>query len=288
MKLGILFSMLTAVLFVTLEPVSKLIANDVTPYAITLWRFIIGALMLMPLAIMTIKKKNLKITLKDMGMMTVFGIFFICFSMIALQIGVKKADSPSLIAIIFSSNSIFTILFAMMILKEKLNKYKVIALILGALGVIVCADFSSGTNLESVLYALFAAISFSLYTILSQKYVKKFGSIVQLCLVFTMGSLVLLIALLALGSNIIPVLSAKSVGVLVYLGIFVTGLGYICYIKAIEKGGTLMASLTFFAKPILTPFATLFVNGIAPDAKIFISVVLVVLASYFATCKKKA
>ena len=39
MKKGIVYALITAILFVTLEPVSKLIANDVTPYAITFWRF---------------------------------------------------------------------------------------------------------------------------------------------------------------------------------------------------------------------------------------------------------
>jgi F0F1-type ATP synthase membrane subunit a len=52
MKKGILFAALTAILFVTLEPVSKLIANDVTPFAITLWRFIIGSVMMLPFAIL--------------------------------------------------------------------------------------------------------------------------------------------------------------------------------------------------------------------------------------------
>ena len=75
-------------------------------------------------------------------------------------------------------------------------------------------------------------------------------------------------------------------GILIYLGILVTGVGYGCYFKAIEKGGPIMASLAFFIKPILTPFVTLVVNGIIPDLKVFVAVICVVLASYFATYKK--
>ena len=60
----------------------------------------------------------------------------------------------------------------------------------------------------------------------------------------------------------------------------------VCYFKAIEKGGPIMASLAFFIKPILTPFVTLVVNGIVPDFKVLGAVVCVVAASYFATYKK--
>ena len=286
MKKEIIYVLITAVLFVTLEPVSKLIANDVNPYAITFWRFIIGSIVLLPLAVTKIKKEKISIKLKDFAIMTLLGILFICISMISLQVGVKKADAPSIIAIIFSSNSVFTILFAMLILKEKPNKNKIIALILGVIGVITCADLSQATNIESILYGVFAALTFSLYTVLSQKFTKRFGGIIQTTVAFLMGSIILLICLLLLKIDIRFSCSVNTLSILIYLGIFVTGVGYGCYFKAIEKGGAIMASLAFFVKPILTPFVTLFVNGVVPDVKVFISVLCVVAASYFATYKK--
>ena len=295
MKKGILFAALTAILFVTLEPVSKLIANDVTPFAITLWRFIIGSVMMLPFAIMKIKKEKIQITPKDVALIAILGVFIVCFSMIALQVGVKKADSPALIAIIFSSNSIFTILFSMFILKDKLTVNKAIALVLGVVGVLFCADFSSGTNLESVAYAVFASLSFSLYTVLSKKFTKKFGGIIQTSFGFLAGSVILFVFLLVMGFatgdpayTIMPsVINVNVVLNLVYLGIFVTGLGYLFYFKAMEHGGAIMASLAFFIKPVLTPFVTFFVNGITPNWKVFAAVICIVAASYFATYYKK-
>ena len=295
MKKGILFAALTALLFVTLEPVSKLIAEDVTPFAITLWRFIIGSVMMLPFAIMKIKKEQIKVTGKDIALIAILGVFIVCLSMIALQIGVKKADSPALIAIIFSSNSIFTILFSLFILKDKITVNKAIALMLGIVGVLFCADFSKGTNLESVAYAVFASLSFSLYTVLSKKFTKKFGGIIQTSFGFLCGSVVLLAFMLVMGVvtgdaayNIIPsVIDVNVVLNLVYLGIFVTGLGYLFYFKAMEHGGAIMASLAFFIKPVLTPFVTLVVNGIVPTWNVYVAVVCIVAASYFATYYKK-
>lgn len=287
MKNGIIYSLITAILFVTFEPVSKLIANDVTPYAIAFWRFFLGSFILIIPAIIKIKKEKIKITVLDFVKMLLLGILFICISMVALQLAIKQADSPSLIAIIFSSNSIFTIIFAVLINREKLTKNKVIALLLGIIGVILCADFSSGTNLTSVLLAVFSAITFSLYTVLSQKYTKKVGGVIQTGIVFFTGSLILLVALLFMGIDLSLPAKAAPLAILAYIAIFVTGIGYAAYFLAIEKGGAIMASLAFFIKPILTPFVTLLINGIIPNFKVFAAVLCIMVASYFAVYYKK-
>lgn len=286
MKNGLLYSLLTAVLFVTLEPVSKLISGDVSPYAITFWRFFIGVLILLPPALRKIRRDKIRLSPKALIIAWLLGILFIAVSMVSLQLGVKVADAPSVIAIIFSSNSIFTILFSMLILKEKLTKNKALALLFGTIGVLFCADFSSGTNLLSVLLGLFAAVSFSLYTVLSQKYAKPLGGIVQSALVFLFGSLTLFVVLLFAGEPMFPAMTGRTLGILAYLGLFVTGVGYAAYFLAIEKGGSIMGSLAFFIKPILTPFVTFFINGIVPDFKVILAVLFIVAASVFAVYKK--
>ena len=299
MKKGILFAALTAILFATLEPVSAEISANVSPFAITFWRFIIGGLMLLPFAIIKMKKQNIKMGLKDIAIITLLGIFFICISMITLQIGVGKAKAagfnPAIIAIIFSSNAIFTILFSLAILKEKMTTNKAIALLLGICGVLLCSDLSSGANLESVIYAVVAALTFSLYTVLSKKFMTKFGGIIQMGFGFVLGCVALLIFMLVMGIinpgdiayKVLPYTwNFGHVLILLYLGVFVTGLGYLFYFKGMEHGGALMASLAFFIKPVLTPFVALIVNGIAPDWKVFAAVACIVGASYFATYRK--
>ena len=126
-----------------------------------------------------------------------------------------------------------------------------------------------------------------MYTVLSQKLVKRLGGIVQTSVVFLTGSIIMLIVLLFLKTDITPDISSGNIlAVMLYLGVFVTGIGYACYFKAIEKGGPIMASLAFFIKPILTPFVTLVVNGVALDAKVFVAAGCIVAASYFAIYKK--
>ncbi len=286
MNKGFLCAICSAVLFVTLEPVSKLIAGQVSPYAVTLLRFVLGSLILLPFAWKKIRKSKESIGARDWLICLLLGVLFICISMVPMQMAVKRASSPALIAIIFSSSSVFSLLFAIPINKEKMTKNKLIAVLLCVIGLIFCADFKTGANLSSVLMALFSALTFSLYSVLTQRFRSKLGGAVQSCMIFLGGSLVLFVALLLTGEDMVPEFTLQSTAVLCYLGFFVTGLGYWFYFNAIEKGGTIMGSMTFFIKPILTPFVTLLINGIVPGWKIFVAILFVVLGSAF-TVKEK-
>lgn len=286
MKKSILYILITAVIFTTLEPVSKLIAQQVNPYAITFLRFFIGGLILLPFSILKIKRDAVKLNIYDYVTMALLGALCICVSMVLLQYAVLRAESPALIAIIFSSNSVFTILFAVFILKDKLTPVKLLAIALCVLGVLTVADFRAGTNLFSVALAVLSALSFSFYTVLSKRLMKKVGGIIQTGLSFFLGSLVLLILLLCTGTGIISGVNYSNLWILLYLGVMITGLGYWCYFAAMEKWSAMAASLVFFIKPILTPFAAFFINGIVPDAKVFVSLVLVLTGSVLAAAKR--
>lgn len=282
----LIYSLITALTFTTLEPVSKLVANDITPYAITFWRFLVGAIILLPFALKEIKKNKISFSAKDLATMIIMGAVLVAVIMISLQSAVKMSDSPAIISMVFSTNSVFTIVFSSVFLKDKITKNKIIAVILCVIGLLLCSDFSSGTNLKSLGLVIFSAVSFSLYTVFSKKYMKKITGIIQSAITFFAGSIVLLIFLLVIGVDVSVPVDIKSVSVLIYLGIVVTGIGYWAYFRGIEKGGPIIGSLAFFIKPVLTPFVTLFVNGIVPDVKVFAALLFIVLGSYYAVYKK--
>lgn len=174
-----------------------------------------------------------------------------------------------------------------MILKEKMTKQKLVAIILCTIGVIICADFSSGSNLASIAFAVAAALSFSLYTVLNKKFIKNLSVVVQTSLSFLAGSIILFLILLVIKVDIIPDMNVTNISILMYLGILVTGIGYCSYFKAMQKGGAMTASFAFFIKPILTPFATFLINGIVPGFKVFAALAFIVTGSFISTYKKK-
>lgn len=281
MKNGMLYVIITAICFTIFEPISKILTNaGMNPYAITAIRFFIGALFLLPFSIRGIIKNKVKLNLKDYLLLTGLGVLVICLSMVLLQYAVKIADSPTLIAVIFSSNSIITIALSAIFLKAKLNRTKIIGIILCVIGVLVSSDFTGGSNLISVALALLSAISFSSYTILCKKYMTKVSGIIQSGISFFLGSLVLIIGLLIFKIDLFEGLSLSVLPELFMVSAVVTGIGYWAFFEAIRTGGPQIAAMAFLIKPILAPFATLLINKIMPNPSIIISLILVVIGAF--------
>ena len=282
MKKGFLYILLTAVVFTTLEPVSKLISVQISPMSMTFLRFFIGGLILIPFAVAEMKKKQIHLDGKDYVRMALLGVLCIFISMVLLQYAVLKADSPALIAIVFSSNSVFTILFAAVFLKERITWIKVVSVCLCAAGVLVSADLSSSTNLYSIVLSILSALTFSLYTVMSKKYANKVSGVISTGFSFFFGSMVLLLVLILMGIPVFQGIDHYSLPILLYLGIVVTGIGYWSYFRAMEKSSAMAASFVFFIKPVLTPFAAFIINGIVPQGRVFIAMILVVASSVLA------
>ena len=274
-----IFVIITAILFTTHEPVSKLIATEINPYALTAIRFFLGSLVCLPFSIRGIIKNKLRLNLKDFLILGGLGVLMVCISMVVLQVGVKVADSPALISVLFSSNSIFTIIFSVIFLKSKMTKVKIAGVILCVIGVIFSMDLGAGSNALSIVLGILSAIIFSIYTVLCKALIHRFGGLIQAGLSFFLGSSVLLIVLAICGIDIIGGISAGNILELAYLSIPVTGIGYVLYFSALQRSGPHVAALTFLIKPVLAPFVAWIINGIVPDYTIIIAVILVAIGA---------
>lgn len=291
MKSGLIYVFITAIVFATLEPVSKLIASDISPLAITAIRFLIGGVMLLPFSIYEIKKQKLRLGIGDHLKMAGLGVLFICLSMVMLQYAVKLSSSPSLIAIVFSSNSVITICLSALMLRERITVKKILALLLCAAGIFVCSRDSISVHNEalSVVLAVLAAVTFSLYTVLNKKMMKKASGNILIGFSFIYGSIILFAVNLLIGGEVVTTdnFSLTSGLIMFYIGFAVTGIGYWAYFKALEKGSATLASLSFFVKPALSPFVAVLVNGTPLTVEIFIALALVLIGSYLVSYSDK-
>jgi len=283
---SIFYIILAVVTFTSFEPVAKLIASDVNSIAITSIRFLIGGIMLVPLALSDMKKNDIKLVKLDFVKFLFLGTLCVCISMLLLQYAVKFSPSPAIIAIVFSANSVFTILLACFILKEPITLFKAIATILCISGIFVMCNFKSDGGAISIVLAIVSALTFSLFTVIGKKVNTRLTVKITTSFSFIMGGLVLLIYMLITKVHILEGITLSNLWVILYLGFFVTGIGYYGYFTAMEKSSAMAASLVFFIKPILTPFATLMINGIVPDLKVFLALILVLIGSYLGVYKK--
>lgn len=276
---GILFAALTAVLFSMLEPVSKLVADSVSPFVITVIRFIAGALFLAPFALAEQKKHPRPLRRKEYAMVFLTGIIMVCISMPLLQLSIQASDSPALIAIVFSANSLFTILLSATLLREPFRSVQITSAALCVAGIVICAMPLESAHLASVGIALLAALTFSLYTILTKKYLSEVSSTVSLTLSFFFGGITLLLILLCNGTDMQFEWEPRSVLCMLVLGIIVTGGGYYAYFRAMEFGGAYSAAFAFFIKPVLAPFMAFLIGGSLPTANVFIAIPFIVSGS---------
>ena len=272
MKKSIPFVLITALCFATLEPISAQIATNINPAVMTAIRFVIGGIILLPFAFTAIKKQNIKITYKTLTNLFLLSVLLIGTSMVPLQYAVleaKKANlSTAVVAIIFCCNSVFTAIFSSIILKEKISLRSWIGIALCLGGIILSSNITSGIGVLSIVLALLSAITMGLYTVISKKFIKEIPGVVQNAFSFLMGGVALGLVMLLIGVSLLP--NGDNLllnwGVLVYLGVVVTGIGYAAFFKAIEYGSATIASSAFLIKPILSPFAALLIAFIFTGA----------------------
>ncbi|MDR1439462.1 MAG: DMT family transporter [Clostridiales bacterium] len=282
MKNAFMHIILAAALFATLEPVGKLISEDAPPALITAARFLLGGAVLLLPAAHAIKKEKLRITAKILLKTAALGVLAVCGAMVLLQQAVRMSASPAVVAIVFSANSVFSVLLARPILKEKIGKWHLAAFALCMCGILAGADLAGGVSAAPVLLAGLSAVVFSLYTVFGKKAMADIPGAVVTCFSFLFGGGALMLAQAALGVDVWRYINAGTAPSLLYLGIAVTGIGFWAYFKVLGQSSAFHASLVFFIKPILTPFAVWIINGLAPGANIFAALALVLAGSLIA------
>ena len=297
MNLGYIYIVIATILFSSLEIVLKSTANSFNPIQITLSRFLVGGLFLLPFAIKHIKNKELKLKKSDFKSFALLGFICVVVSMVFYQLAVISTKA-SVVAVIFSCNPIFIMLFAYAILKEKIYAYNVISIILEIIGTLLIINpFNTKMSLLGVLFTILAAITFAAYGVFGKKKCSEVGGIVVTCFGFIFGSLEMLLLVLLgkidfvanifsfLGLKLfshVPLLSGYSLNNLpavIYIFVFTTGLGYTCYFKAMEKTSANTASLIFFFKPILAPLLALIIIHEVIPVNMIIGIVFILLGS---------
>jgi drug/metabolite transporter (DMT)-like permease len=285
-----IFCVITILFFSTIEVVGKLIGNGISPYAITAWRFSIGGFIMLPFALNEIKKNKTRIKAQDYLGFALVGILNVCISMLFLQFSIFYGKA-NLAALIVSSNPLFVTIFAAALISETITKLQIIELGIGLTGLILIIlgeseAIRTSANLGmAIIFGLIASTTFALSTVYSKKLVLQHGNMITLCSAFFIGSATLLIYSVLTHKSLFFQPTIKNIGLLLYLGIFVSGIAYILYFSAMKVIGAAQASIYFFLKPAFAcTLAWLIHNEALKNAQI-IGIILIMLSlsrKYFA------
>lgn len=281
MKKAYFFVVMTAILFGTMEVACKAAGSQLDPFQLTFLRFAIGGLILLPFAIVELKKNNIRLVPKDFLILTGVGILGIPLSMVFFQIGVINSNAATA-SVLICINPMFTMVFAHFFANEKMSRSKLLVLALALVGLVFMIkpwNVQVGNTVFGIVMMILAAVFFGAYTVAGKVSVKKLGIMAQTSISFILGSLILLIIILITGK---PVISgvADNLPLVLYVGIFVTGLGYFCYFMAIKASDASTGSLAFFLKPAIAPVMAVIFLKETILWNTYVGIAMILAASY--------
>lgn len=132
---------------------------------------------------------------------------------------------------------VFVTIFSPIILKEKLNFFKVICIFMALIGMGFIVGVDGITNKRDfigIIYGLLAA-GFYASVILSNKFLKDIRGIEITVVQLFVSALTLLPYVLAVEGNNILKVSSSSIPYILILGIIHTGIAYLLYFSSIQK-----------------------------------------------------
>ena len=155
-----------------------------------------------------------------------------------------------------------------------------IAIFVSIAGVfLIFNPFAANADMKGVFLAFGAAVTFSFYSVINKTRVKKYGGLVLTSFCFIIGNIFLLICLLIFKIPVVSGITGNNVLHILYLGIFVTGIGYLFYFEAMKHTSAITASMVFLIKPALAPFLSLLVLGESISVNTILGICCIVAAS---------
>lgn len=232
--------------------VSKVVMETIPPFTLITLRLLLGILVLYAVVWW---RGGLKIP-KPL-FWQVFRVGFIGYGIsLGFQFVGTKLSTAANGSLVTSATPAFVLVFAAIILGEKITARRLLALILASLGVVAVIDPRTAQLNPDLFWGnislLMAALTWALYSVLIRKVTREVDVLATSLIAF-MGGLVISVPLSAYeitNIGIGPISPGIIAGVL-FLGIISTALAMFLWNTAFAELPAGTASLTFFAQPVV-------------------------------------
>lgn len=163
------------------------------------------------------------------------------------------------------------LILSFIILKQKVTLKKLLGITMGFLGIVIITtkgniSHLSFTNIDGDLLAIGGALTFALFSVLGKKY--NYDKVISVFVYFLSAQIFLFPTIALLSEFKWPSLAVWPL--LIYNGIFVNGVSYVFWFKALEHGETHIISNLLY----LTPFLSLVYIAIFLHEKILITSII--------------
>ncbi len=236
---------------------SKVVLEVIPPFSLLALRLILGALALGIVIFLRNRRGGERTAVPKGFFRTSFLVGMVGYGVsLGFQFVGTKLSTASNGALVTSATPAFVLLFAPFLLGERATLRKVAALIVATLGVLVVIDPRNAELSPSLFWgnlSLFAAgLTWALYSVLVRK-VSKSTDLLTSSTVMLLGGLPSSIAagLWEIGTQGIGEITWVIIGGVLFLGIISTAIAMFLWNYAFAALPAAVASLTFFAQPVV-------------------------------------
>jgi drug/metabolite transporter (DMT)-like permease len=250
--IGLLCGLGAASIWGGMYVVSKVVLEIIPPFALVTLRLILGILTLVVILLFRGFPRISKIEF-----LQILGVGFVGYGVsLSLQFLGTKLSTAANGSLVTSATPAFVLLFAWMLLKERITTRRLIALIVATLGVIAVIDpRTAQLDPELFLGNLFligAAVTWALYSVLVRKVTQNIDVLLFSLIAFIGGLPVTLPAGAWEWSTLgVGEITPGVVGGVLFLGVISTALAMVLWNTAFAYLDASLASLTFFAQPVV-------------------------------------
>lgn len=251
-RIGILSGIAAAAIWGGMYVVSKVVLEVIPPFALLSLRLILGTLTLWIIVAI-----NGGIDFNRKQMLQVLGVGWVGYGIsLGFQFVGTKLSTASNGSLVTSSTPAFVIIFAALILGEKITRRQLIALGIATLGVLAVIDPRTAQLSPNLflgnLSLVAAAITWALYSVLIRKVTRDLDTL-RVSLVAFLGGMIITIPAgwYEISQSGVGVITSGIVWGILYLGIISTALAMYLWNTAFATLEAGVASLTFFAQPVV-------------------------------------
>ncbi|WP_260869855.1 DMT family transporter [Bacillus thuringiensis] len=259
-------SYLYATLSITFWGVSfvstKAALTEINLFSLVAIRFAIGSIFL--LFLLLLLREKIAIKIRHLPHFMLLAIIGVCIHQF-LQVAALQTTDATTAGWLITFSPVFTAILSIFFLHETITKQKTLGMILAILGVLVLT--SKGNFNTSSFFAAFgnalmilSTLNWAIYSILLKKLKLPYSSLTITFYTSILGFFMILSPLLQ--KKAFSELSNISLEVwvhLFFLGIFVSGLGYLFWGKALESLDATRVSVFLYLEPLATLIAAVFI-----------------------------
>jgi drug/metabolite transporter (DMT)-like permease len=237
---------------------TKAVLDKLDPFSIIVIRFGIGALFLFSLILL--QRNRLIVSYRYLPHLMILGVFGVFIHQV-LQATALLAIDASSAGWLISFSPIFTVILSMLFLHDRMNLIKAAGMMLAILGVLLVTTSKSGQSFEfqfniGFILMLLSTLNWAVYSVLLKRLKIPYPSLVVTFYMSIIGLLLTTPFLLRnKGWESLSLLTHTEWAHLIFLGVFVSGIAYWYWGKALEVLEASKVSMFLYLEPITTLIA---------------------------------